>query len=198
MRVLSLTDDISAVEPITPAIAKAHLRVDGPDEDALITSLATMAREFFEEETERALVETTWTLQLDRFPRSRHEPIRIPRPPLRSITSITYRDTAGATQTWDASKYEVVTPAGTLPRQGEVYPAVDETYPDTRSGSGAVTITFEAGYADGAVPELIQRTLLVILGDLYENREGQVAGTIMVENKTLRRLIHRCRLPVMA
>ena len=48
-----------ATEPVTLAEAKLHLRVDGSDEDALITRLISAAREQCEQELGRALADPT-------------------------------------------------------------------------------------------------------------------------------------------
>ena len=42
---------------------------------------------------------------------------------------------------------------------------------------------------DGALPEDLQYAALLIIGDLYNNRESQVVGTIMTTNKTLENLM---------
>lgn len=197
MRRLSLLSDSNAAEPITTAVAKAHLRIDQDDEDALIADLGVAAREYFEEETGRQLIETTWEMRMDGFPTNSLLPIVIPRPPLQSVTSITYND-GSSIQTWDASKYTVETPAGIGAGNGLVYPKVGENYPTTAVVPGAVTVTFVAGYGHDLVPSGIKRTLLALIGDLYANRETQITGTVVADNRTLLRMMHRWRLPVMA
>nr|WP_314102849.1 head-tail connector protein [Acinetobacter lwoffii] len=42
---------------------------------------------------------------------------------------------------------------------------------------------------DGALPEDLQYAALLIIGDLYNNRESQVVGTIMTTNKTLENMM---------
>ena len=61
-----------AVEPVTLADAKAHLKVDTTDDDALITALITAARARAEWHTGRALITQSWTLWLDAWPAERH------------------------------------------------------------------------------------------------------------------------------
>ena len=50
-----------ATEPLTLTEAKEHLRVDGTDEDTLITSIITVARKLCENYTNRAFITQTWT-----------------------------------------------------------------------------------------------------------------------------------------
>jgi uncharacterized phiE125 gp8 family phage protein len=56
-----------AVEPVTVAMAKAHLRVDFPDDDLLITALISAAREICEQKMQRAIYEQSYVLSLDQF-----------------------------------------------------------------------------------------------------------------------------------
>lgn len=65
--VLARTVD-PAVEPVTLAEAKLHLRTysSDTDEDDLISGLIAAAREWVEDYTGRALVEQRWSLALDR------------------------------------------------------------------------------------------------------------------------------------
>lgn len=161
-------------EPLTVAEGRAHLRVDDSSDNDTIDALITTTRERVEEELGRALITQTWTLTLDRFP---HGPIELPRPPLQSVTSITYIDSDGASQTWGSSLYRVDTAA----QPGRITPAYGESYPTTRDVTGAVTVTFVAGYGAAAadVPRPIRQAMLLLLGHAYAHREIVVAGTIV-------------------
>ena len=57
-----------AEEPVSLAEAKQHLRVDGGDDDLLIGSLITAARQAAETKTGRQLITARWKLVLDAFP----------------------------------------------------------------------------------------------------------------------------------
>ena len=149
-----------ASEPITLAETKAHLRVDVDDENDLINTLRTAAREYGETVTHRAFLTQTWDDKRDYFPCS-DEAIWLPRAPLISVTSVTYVDTAGATQTWSASLYTVDAPTGPNARVGCIVPAYGQVYPATRGVVNAVTIRFVCGYGSTAVsvPALIKTCL---------------------------------------
>lgn len=161
-----------AEEPVTSAEAKAHLRVTTADEDTLIASLIIAAREFVENHTHRRLITQTWDWVLDSF--SAHC-LEVPHAPLQSVSSITYVDTAGATQTLGTSLYTV--DAKTDP--GRVQPAFGESWPSTREVLNAVTVRFIAGYGLAAsVPQAIKQAMLLLIGHWFENREAVVTGTI--------------------
>lgn len=157
------------------ADAKLHLRVDSADEDALITSLTVAATQAAEQEIGRALVTQTWTIKLDAFPASA-EYIDLFMPPIQSITSITYVDSDGATQTLASSEYTLI--ADTI--RPQVAPAT--SWPATKTQPSAVVITYVAGYgaAPSNVPESIRQWILMQVGAMYENRESMGVNNIAV------------------
>lgn len=159
-----------AVEPLGLQEAKDHLRVTHDREDAIVDALIGAAREVAEDETGRALITQTWDLALDRFPAE----IVLPKPPLQSVTSITYVDTAGAPQVLDAADYQVDT--GSVP--GRIKPAFGLTWPGIRLDYNAVTVRFVCGFGDGVgdVPWRVKSAMLLILAELYERREEAVVG----------------------
>ena len=160
-------------EPVTKAEAKDHLRVDITDDDTYIDALVKSARIWAEDFTRRSFVTQTWILKADAFPIG--NVIYLPSPPLSSITSIKYIDTAGTTQTWASSKYDVDTDS----EPGRIVPAFGEVWPTTRLVIDAVTITFDTGYgAASSVPEDIKHAIKFLVGHWYENREEVVVGTI--------------------
>lgn len=164
-----------AAEPITLDEAKLHLRVTVAAQDALITSHIVAARQYVEQFTNRALIEQTWKLFLDEFPSS--GVIYLPRSPLRSIVAATYVDTAGVTRTLAADQY-VVDVACT---PGRIYLAYEKSWPSARAVRDAVQVEFKAGFGTtaAAVPDGIKAAMKLIVGDLFENRERVITGTIV-------------------
>lgn len=163
-----------AKEPVTLDMAKAHIRVDGGEEDAYIEQILKTAREWCEDFQRRAYVTQTWRLTLDEFPACGE--LELPRPPLASVTSITYLDTNGDSQTLATSVYAVDTDAD----PGRVYLKYNQTWPSTRAIQNAVTITYVAGYGadDSHVPAAMKQAILLLVGHWFENREDVVSGSL--------------------
>jgi len=157
-------------EPITVDVMQDHLRVDSDDEETLIESLITTARITVEHWTARQLITATWNLYLDAFKAE----IRVPYPPLQSVSSIKYYDTGGTQQTLDSSVYTVDTYA----KPGRVVEAYSQTWPSTRSIINAVDVEFVAGYgaAGSDVPEPLLQAMKLLVGHWFENREGVLIG----------------------
>lgn len=160
-------------EPVTTDEAKLHLRVDISDDDTLIANLIGAACQAFEEINGRSLFTTTWKLILDSWPSQPY--IVLPRPPLASVTSIVYTDTAGTPTTWDAANYVVET----LRTPGRVHLAEDVDWPSVSlRWASPITITYVAGWsAVEAIPQRYKQAILLLIGHWYENRESVVVGT---------------------
>jgi len=161
------------LEPLTLADAKAHLRIDSDDEDTLVAALITAARQMCEEQTWRALITQTWDLSLEAWPLLDH--IAVPRPPLLTVTSITYRDDDGSTATMSASDYRVVTAYG----PGRIVLKPGATWPSVTLDTGLpITVRYTCGFGATAtsVPEPLRHGMLLVLGHLYENREAVVVS----------------------
>jgi uncharacterized phiE125 gp8 family phage protein len=172
-------------EPIT--LQEAKKQCDLADavthNDAELMSKIVAARQFVERTLNRQLVTATWDLKLDRFP-FQNEPMLMPLAPLASVTSITYLDAAGDSQTWSSSNYRV----STSREPGRIVPAFGQTYPTTRHTIDAVTVRFVAGYgAATAVPQGIKDAMLLLVRHWFENKSpvGDVGDEIAFSLKAL-------------
>jgi uncharacterized phiE125 gp8 family phage protein len=160
-----------AVEPVTLAEAKLHLRVDYNDDDALITTLIAAARQQAETITGRQFCTATWKFNLDQFPAYGYSPlsgILVPKAPVASITSIQYLDMGSTLQTWSNTLYAcdlANEPARITPTFGQIWPIA---LPQIN----AVQVTFVAGYGVAvAVPEGIKAWIKIRVGSMFANRE---------------------------
>lgn len=154
-----------AKEPVTLDEARAWLRKGSDNsEDSLIQRCIRRARTLYEERSQRQLITATWRLTLDAFPGA-CEPndwvttchIRAPRSPLQSVTSITYADEDGDTQTLDDDVYVV----DTADAHGRIGLAYGETWPTTLYQDNAIVVTCVCGYGDDPsdVPDWIKAEL---------------------------------------
>jgi len=167
----------SEVEPIGLNEAKTHLRIEQSqnEENELILGLIAASRQMVESYLGRQLVSATWELSLQSF----KEEIELPHPPVQSITSITYIDQLGVTQTVDPTVYEL--DSNVLPPVVRL--AWNQWWPCPRSQSNAVRVKYVAGYGDSGndVPFGIRAAMLLQIGYLYENRESVNIGNITSE-----------------
>lgn len=159
-------------EPIEVADAKDQLRLVVSDDDSYVEGLISVAREYVENFTERALLTQTWDVYLDKFPCHQH--IELPLPPLQSVTSLKYLDGSGVEQTMDPMLYTVdavSTPARIMLKPNAFWPL-------TYVGPNSVIIRMVCGYADAAsIPATIKHAIKFLVSHFYENRAPIVITT---------------------
>jgi uncharacterized phiE125 gp8 family phage protein len=151
-----------AAEPLTTADAKAHVRVDHTDDDALIASLSAAARAHVEARTGTRLYTQTVSFKTDDW----QDFVILPICPVQTISSISYTDTAGDVITLPTTVYEtrldLLEPAIVL-KHGQVWPII-------REGS-LITVTAVVGYgAAGAQPPEVMQAIRLLVGDWYDHR----------------------------
>lgn len=182
-------------EPISISQAKAHLRVDGSDEDAYLTSLITVARQKIETEIRRALIKQQWVAYITGgF--GTCLPVELPRARLMDAETLLleYRNTIGNWVPWtDLLKQASREPALLWAT------AVPGSIDSPRSAQDAVwRVSFYAGYGDNAdaVPGPIKHAILVLVAHLFERKEVVISGATVSEiPKSLDWLLDQYRVP---
>ncbi len=175
-----------SVEPVTVTEVKQHLRlVEESQEDGLLLNLISAAREYCEDFTRRAFAEQTIELLLDRFPTA--NAIELPCPPLRSVTSIKYKDIDGMETIFSTDDFLVdkdSEPGRVVLTSGAAWPVF------TPYRSIPIRIRFVAGYEQ--LPLTLRQAMLLLIGHWYENREeiGTATGEMAFSVHALLRL-HR-------
>jgi uncharacterized phiE125 gp8 family phage protein len=158
-----------AEEPVTLAEAKAWVKVDGADEDALLATLITAARLHLESVTGRALLTQSWRLVLDAWPAGGE--VRLPVAPLSALTAIRAFDEDGDEHTIGLAQF-LVEPGGTPVRL--VLPATVAGMPVLRQRFG-IEIDYVAGFGEAAdVPQELKQALLVLVAHWFEHRDAVV------------------------
>lgn len=163
---------VVVVTPPDPALpldlVKRHLRVEGDADNTLIASYIEAATEHLDGPAGwlgRALGVQTLEAHLDNFDCGS---IRLPYPPVIEIVSITYVDAAGVDQTIAADRYELLGPS--------LVPVYGASWPRPRWQREAVRVRYHAGYAQ--LPAAIRAALLLVIGDLWNNRETAGWGVV--------------------
>lgn len=156
-------------EPIREEEAKLNLRVTHDADDARIRALIIAAREYVELWTDRALVPTTVTMKLDRFPGFDDDyTILLPKSPVTAFTSITYHDENDVSGALASTEYQ----ADISSEPARVVPVATAAWPVTYERLYPITLTYTAGYATpAAVPERIKQAMHILIAHWYSNRE---------------------------
>lgn len=164
-------------EPVTLEEAKAHLRLDTDDDDALVRSLIVTARKWVEGQTHRALLTTVYDQYIDGGYPYRHEMphIRLEANPVKSVASFQYETGASPMPTLAANQYVAVC----RDHHSYIAPAYGATWPTVRVVPESIKIRFTAGYT--TVPEPLKHAVLMLIAHWYENRETLGEGTEIVE-----------------
>jgi uncharacterized phiE125 gp8 family phage protein len=164
------------LKPITVQQAKDHARVEYHEDDELIDIYLDQVVALAEQRMGRAIMTQTWELTLDRFPllgrdnecSLRAYEIRLPNPPLVSVTSIKYDDSDGVEQTLSTASYDV----DSRSEPGRVSPALGYSWPSTYSKVNAVRIRYVCGWATPAsVPAPIRSWLMARIATFHAFRE---------------------------
>ena len=163
-----------ALEPVSLADVKAHLRVDHDDDDTLLQAAIVSARFHVETVTRRVLIEQSWRVYLDAWPRKRI--VTVPVAPLITVDAVTVYDANGDPQTVDPDDYDV--DAATVP--GRMVLAANAPAPAARAVDG-VEIDVTAGYGPSSVdvPAALRQAVLMLVTHWYEHR-GAVGHDLAV------------------
>ncbi|EFO32613.1 phage protein DNA packaging protein [Roseibium sp. TrichSKD4] len=162
-------------KPVSLAEAKAHLRVDFPDEDILIEGLIDAATDRFDGWNgflRRCLVSQIWEVRLDAFPHCGR--IELPFPDIdEASVAVAYVDLSGSEQVLGAACYHVVNEV----TGAAVLKSAWANWPETDKRPDAVRVQFTAGFGGAEkVPASIKAAILLTVGHLYEHREDAVQG----------------------
>ena len=154
-----------AVEPLSLAEAKAHLRVTHGDDDAIISTLIVSARRRVEARTGLRLVTQGWSQFLDFWPAGGMVDLDVN--PVSAVSDvIIYGDTDTAS-TIDAAHYfldATSNPARVVFRQGR-----NPSPPGRRAKGIEVRLTAGFGLA-AAVPVDLKQAILLLVADAFAHR----------------------------
>lgn len=158
-------------EPLSLAEAKAHLRLDGSDEDALLSSLIRAAREHLERATGLCLIHQTWRLYLDKWPDG--DVIQIGKGPVQTIETILVFDADGNPS--DITATDMLLDGTARPVRLWL-----RDPPSPGRAINGIEIDFIAGYGEAGsdVPDTLKRAMLTHVAQMFAFR-----GAILPENQ---------------
>ena len=171
---------------VTLEAARANLRVDGGDMDALITGWIEGITATAEHELGRALITQGWRVTLDAFPAA----IRLEMPPAALVRSVKYIDAAGVLQTMDIADYVL----DAVSEPGYVVPAPGKAWPATAPRVNAVMVDYTCGYGDTAAstPANVRLYILAKLVEQFDPATRMERDT--VQSNFVGRLLDACRV----
>lgn len=170
-----------SIQPVKREELKTQLAISSGKWDSFLDALIETATLILEKEADLRLLTRTLVWTQDRFPSGGSHGgfgggrgvLYLPVSPVSSVTSVKYIDTAGVEQTLDPSEFDV----DTTHIQARLRPAESHFWPTLENTLEAVKIEFVAGHGDARddVPRPLRQAILMAAGDMFENRESQVA-----------------------
>lgn len=153
------------LEPVGLDEAKAWLKLDGTDEDGIVSALVTAGRLSIEAATGRLLISQTWRLTLDVWPPTSSLDVRLA--PVQSIVAIRSYDAASVVTNYNTSDF--LLDRASVPAR--IVPAT-QSLPFTNRLAGGIEIDLLLGYGPAAsdVPRLLRQAILVLVALWFENR----------------------------
>jgi uncharacterized phiE125 gp8 family phage protein len=143
-------------------------------EDDYIDDLIKSAREYAEEFLNRAIGSQKWKLVMDDFPGEDY--IKLPMPPLISVSSVTYMDVDGVSATMSASEsdgYIVFTDN----EPGKISLAYGSSWPSfTPYPYNGVEIIYTCGYSFANIPRKVKDAMLKYIGAAYHARQNGISS----------------------
>ena len=160
-----------ALEPVSLVEAKAHVRVDGTAEDALLSSLIITSRLQVEAMLGLALIEQAWTWRFDTWP---ERVVTFPLRPILGVAAVRLQNSDGSLVAVPATDYRL-----DAQRQPPRLVWVNVDLPKPGSTVLGYAIDFTAGFGAAAsdVPAPLRQAILLLVAHWFETREPVVAGT---------------------
>jgi uncharacterized phiE125 gp8 family phage protein len=186
---------------VTLAEAKTHLRVSDSidtEEDTLITRAIGAATEYIEKYCNRPLIQRSIRIATESFPTGNEWDIGIGN--CAAVLGITYLDQDEVRQTYASSNYRTMfydDGVRLILKRDKVWPT------DAIKTSDSIFVDLIAGYpseqspADrDLVPDGLKAAMMMMIADMYENREWVITGTIVAVHPRVEQALHFYKLGV--
>lgn len=162
--------DGPTVEPVSLADMKAHLRVDGTDEDDLVAALVAAARLCVEATTRLALIEQTWRLTLRQWPPLRV--VALPLEPILAVSAVRIVEADGALLPLDPALVR-------LDRGGDPARLIVDmaaAAPETPAGRIEIDVLCGFGATAASVPASLRLAIRLLVARWFAHRGDDPAG----------------------
>lgn len=172
-----------AEEPLTLVEVKNHLKVDFSTDDDWINRAIQAAREVAENQTATGLISQSITEKFNGFPivtaNNQRAEILLYKSPLRSVTSLTYTDEDGQSQTLTEDTDFIAYTNAKPPRLALVS---GKSWPTTLTQAQSVIVVYTVGAADAAaVPARIKQGMMLLIAQWYEKRQNDPQSPFSVK-----------------
>jgi uncharacterized phiE125 gp8 family phage protein len=169
---------VPATEPVSLDGLKDHLRITDSSEDELLTGYGIAARQTLEGDRYPglgiSLITQTWDLFLDSFPPG-IGPIIFPKPPLQTVTSVSWFDIHNTETVLDVSTYQVdnTTMPGEAVSMARIFPVNGWPGVSLRPVNG-VKVRAVEGFGDKTtdIPTPLALAICQLTGTFFEFREA--------------------------
>jgi uncharacterized phiE125 gp8 family phage protein len=159
---------------LTLSEVKAHIKVDTSDDDTLITNLLIACTNSAQEYTNRFFIATTIKMIADTW----QETETLLKSKVTSIVSIQYYDVDDSLQTLSTSVYG----SDLVSQPARIFLKPNQSFPQLSERKGAIEVKYVVGQAGSdEVDDAIKQAVLLQIGNLYQNRQSVVTGTIATE-----------------
>lgn len=158
----------SNTEVVTLEEVKNHLRIDGDDEDSIISSYIQAAREYAEIFTGRSFVEKTYEYITN--PKEKYAYIELPMPPLVEVLEVSAMQSTNEELLNEGKDYYIIKGYD----ESLIYPSLERGWPkETLDRLGGIKVKYRAGYSEA--PMSVKQAILILVAHFYENRENLIA-----------------------
>lgn len=165
----SIQNSASAVPAVTVDEFKQWSKIDGDEEDEIITLILQSCTEAAEQYTRRRIISTSWSASVATFSTLRFDSSSVNV----SDIQITYFDETNTLQVLPESYYKITSD------DYDTFIEFNEGVPDITERPDAITITYSAGYGPNC-PARIKIGILKMAASYFENRQDLAQGVNMI------------------
>ena len=163
-----------AVEPVSLADAKAHLRLDTTDEDLVVGAMIGASRVAVETDIRQVLIAQQWRVSNTAWPTDRR--IDLPVLPLISVDAVRALDAEDNPTAVPATDFSVEPEAGIV----TINAGAAALAPTLSAGGYEIDFTAGFGVASTDVPHALRQAILMLVTHWFEHRSAITIGEALV------------------